>query len=241
MQIIPAIDLIDGKLVRLTEGDYQRKTDYGMDPLEMARRYEEAGFTRLHVVDLDGARKGQVINWEVLEDIVSNTNLEIDFGGGVKTEEEVKRLLGLGVHWVTVGSIAVKHPEIFDAWIDRYGADVFFLGADVRGRMIAVSGWMETSNMDVFSFIRRYRSKGINHIFCTDISKDGMLQGPSTDLYSQIISMEPGIELVASGGVSSLADLEALRTAGCHAAIVGKAIYENRISLDELKNFQHDH
>jgi phosphoribosylformimino-5-aminoimidazole carboxamide ribotide isomerase len=237
MQIIPAIDLIDGKVVRLTEGDYARKTEYAPSPLDMALLFEDAGLQRLHVVDLDGARKGTVVNWKVLEEITSRTSLLVDFGGGVKKEEDVIRILESGASWVTVGSIAVKSPELFIEWLEHFGPEKFFLGADVREGKIAVSGWQETSALDLHEFIDRYMAVGLDHIFCTDISKDGKLQGASVELYREIIDNHPGIKLVASGGVSTMKDLEQLRQAGCEGAIVGKAIYENKISIEELKAF----
>jgi phosphoribosylformimino-5-aminoimidazole carboxamide ribotide isomerase len=237
MQIIPAIDLIGGKVVRLTEGDYSKKTEYHSNPVDIARQFEDAGLSRLHVVDLDGAKKGSVVNWQVLEDIVAGTSLEIDFGGGVKQEADVQRIINSGARWVTIGSMAVKQPEVFASWIERYGADRFFLGADVRGEKIAVGGWLETTDLDVHAFIMQYGSKGLKYVFCTDISKDGKLEGPSTSLYKLILAGNRNIDLVASGGVTTIEDLYELRDAGCHGAIVGKAIYENRISLDDLKKF----
>ncbi|HEX5669848.1 MAG TPA: 1-(5-phosphoribosyl)-5-[(5-phosphoribosylamino)methylideneamino]imidazole-4-carboxamide isomerase [Chitinophagaceae bacterium] len=237
MQIIPAIDLIGGRVVRLTEGDYSKKTEYHSNPVDIARQFEDAGLRRLHVVDLDGAKKGSVVNWEVLEDIVAGTSLEIDFGGGVKQEADVQRIIDSGARWVTIGSMAVKQPDVFASWIEKYGADKFFLGADVRGEKIAVGGWLETTDLDVHEFIIQYTSRGLKYVFCTDISKDGKLEGPSTSLYKLILAGNRNIDLVASGGVTTMEDLYELRDAGCHGAIVGKAIYENRISLDELKKF----
>jgi phosphoribosylformimino-5-aminoimidazole carboxamide ribotide isomerase len=237
MQIIPAIDLIDGKVVRLTEGDYSRKTEYHSNPVDIARQFEDAGLKRLHVVDLDGAKKGSVVNWNVLEDIVANTSMEIDFGGGVKQEADVFRIIDSGARWVTIGSMAVKQPGVFATWVEKYGADKFFLGADVRGEKIAVGGWLETTDLDVHEFIMQYTNKGLKYVFCTDISKDGKLEGPSTSLYKLILAKNKNVDLVASGGVTTLEDLYDLRDAGCNGAIVGKAIYENRISLDDLKKF----
>lgn len=237
MEIIPAIDLIDGKLVRLTEGDYAKKTVYQTEPLDMAKHYEAAGIRRLHVVDLDGAKKGTVVNWKVLEAIASKTSLLVDFGGGVKQESDVQRILEAGASWVTVGSMAVKQPEVFSDWLDHYGADRFFLGADVRDEKIAVGGWLETTTQDVHGFIAGYIAQGLHYIFCTDISKDGKLQGPSTELYRKILAGNPGVQLVASGGVTDIDDLHALKHAGCHGVIIGKAIYENRITLKDLKKF----
>jgi phosphoribosylformimino-5-aminoimidazole carboxamide ribotide isomerase len=237
MQIIPAIDLIDGKVVRLTEGDYSRKTEYHSNPVDIARQFEDAGLKRLHVVDLDGAKKGSVVNWNVLEDIVADTSMEIDFGGGVKQEADVFRIIDSGARWVTIGSMAVKQPGVFATWVEKYGADKFFLGADVRGEKIAVGGWLETTDLDVHEFIMQYTNKGLKYVFCTDISKDGKLEGPSTSLYKLILAKNKNVDLVASGGVTTLEDLYDLRDAGCNGAIVGKAIYENRISLDDLKKF----
>lgn len=237
MELIPAIDLIDGKCVRLTQGDYGQKTVYHDDPLEVGQRFEGAGLRRLHLVDLDGAKAGRVVNWKVLETLASKTSLQIDFGGGVKTEEDVQRILDSGARWVTVGSLAARNPEILESWIGKYGADTFFLGADVRDKKIATGGWMETTDIDVLSFIGSYISKGLTHIFCTDISKDGRLEGPATALYQEIIAAHPSVQLVASGGVSNIEDLHALATAGCHGAIIGKAIYEGRITLEQLQTF----
>ncbi len=237
MQIIPAIDLIDGKLVRLTEGDYAKKTVYKNDPLDMARQFEDAGINRLHIVDLDGAKKGAVVNWKVLEEITGKTSLLVDFGGGVKHESDVQRIIECGASWVTIGSMAAKQPEVFSEWLDHYGADKFFLGADVRDEKIAVNGWQETTALDVHEFIAGYLALGLHYVFCTDISKDGKLEGPSTALYKKILSSTKGINLVASGGVSHIDDLVLLREAGCHGVIIGKAIYENRISLNDLKKF----
>ncbi|HLO81725.1 MAG TPA: 1-(5-phosphoribosyl)-5-[(5-phosphoribosylamino)methylideneamino]imidazole-4-carboxamide isomerase [Chitinophagaceae bacterium] len=237
MEIIPAIDLIEGKVVRLTEGDYSKKTEYHSNPADIARQFEDAGLTRLHLVDLDGAKKGSVVNWRVLENIVSNTSLIVDFGGGVKQETDVKMIIDSGARWVTIGSMAVKQPDIFISWVEKYGADKFFLGADVRNEKIAVGGWLETTELNVHQFIKGYSDRGLNYVFCTDISKDGKLEGPATDLYKLILSQNNDVDLVASGGVTTMNDLYELRAAGCHGAIVGKAIYENRITLDDLKKF----
>ena len=237
MNIIPAIDIIDGKCVRLTEGDYAQQKIYNEHPLEVALQFEDAGLQRLHLVDLDGAKAGAVKNWKVLETLATKTGLEIDFGGGIKTAKDVQIVIDSGAILATVGSIAVKDPVTFSSWLQQFGAGRFFLGADVKDRKIAVGGWLETTNEDVFDFIRRYAASGISQVFCTDVSKDGRLEGPATELYKEIVTEFPELYFVASGGVSSLADLEALRTAGCKGAIVGKAIYEGRISLDALKNF----
>lgn len=237
MQIIPAIDLIDGKCVRLTEGDYAQKKIYNEDPLEIAKAFEGIGLMRLHLVDLDGAKAGEVVNWKVLEKIANHTNLKIDFGGGIKKETTLKLVLDSGAQYATIGSLAVKNPTLFEAWIDRFGAAVFMLGADVFEEKIAIGGWLEKTDINVFTFIQSYLDKGVTQIFCTDIQKDGKLQGPSIDLYKKIITQFPSLQLIASGGVSNLQDLKDLREIGCTAAIVGKAIYENRISLDELADF----
>ncbi len=237
MEIIPAIDLIDGKLVRLTEGDYSKKTVYQTDPLDMAIQFEDAGITRLHVVDLDGAKKGSVVNWKVLEEITTKTSLLVDFGGGVKQESDVQRIIECGASWVTVGSMAAKQPAVFSDWLDHYGADRFFLGADVRDEKIAVGGWLETTTQDVQAFISSYTQLGLRYIFCTDISKDGKLQGPAIPLYTKILNGNSDVQLVASGGVATIDDLQLLKDAGCHGVIIGKAIYENRITIEQLKKF----
>lgn len=237
MEIIPAIDLIDGKCVRLTQGDYAQKKVYNENPLEVAKMFEAAGLQRLHLVDLDGAKAGKVINWKVLETIASNTALQIDFGGGVKQKSDVETILDAGAVLVTVGSIAVKNEPLFGEWIEEFGADKFFLGADVKNEKIAITGWTETIETDVYTFIEKYATKDVTNIFCTDVSKDGLLQGPSITLYREIISQFPQINLTASGGVSTLEDLYQLQSIGCKGAIVGKAIYEGRIEVNQLKLF----
>ena len=237
MQIIPAIDLIDGKCVRLTEGDYAQKKVYNEDPLEVAKAFEGIGLMRLHLVDLDGAKAGEVVNWKVLEKIANQTQLSIDFGGGIKKEATLKTVLDTGAKYATIGSLAVKNRVVFEEWIERFGADVFMLGADVFEEKIAIGGWIEKTNIDVYEFIQSYMNKGIAQIFCTDIQKDGKLAGPSIDLYKRIIEKFPALQLIASGGVSKMEDLHTLRTIGCAGAIVGKAIYENRITLEELARF----
>lgn len=237
MQIIPAIDIIDGKCVRLTEGDYAQKTIYNENPLEVAKAFEAAGIKRLHLVDLDGAKAGTVKNWKVLETIAVQTKLVIDFGGGIKTDNDVAHVFDRGASLATIGSIAVANPALFLSWVNKYGADRFFLGADVKDNFIAVNGWMHTSTTSIDTFIGDYLAKGISNIFCTDVSKDGRLEGPSTELYQSLIRSFPNLKLVASGGVSSLQDLEVLDSIGCAGAIVGKAIYENRISLESLQQF----
>ncbi len=237
MQIIPAIDIIDGKCVRLTQGDYGQKTIYNENPLEVAKEFEAAGLNRLHLVDLDGAKAGAVKNWKVLETIAANTSLVIDFGGGIKKEEDVTIVFNSGASLATIGSLAVKNEKLFIEWLQKFGAHKFLLGADVKEEKIAVGGWLETTDLDIFDFIGKYFSEGIQQLFCTDVSKDGKLEGPSVELYTKIITQFPQLHFIASGGVSSVADLEELEKIGCAGAIVGKAIYENRITLDELKKF----
>ncbi len=236
MQIIPAIDIIDGKCVRLTQGDYSQKIIYNENPLEVAKEFEGAGLQRLHLVDLDGAREGTVKNWAVLQQIAANTSLSIDFGGGIKQDKDLKIVFESGAAYATVGSLAVKQPEIFQSWLTDYGADKFLLGADVKSEKIAVAGWLETTDIDIYDFLTDYVAKGIQQVFCTDVSKDGKLEGPSIDLYKKIIEKFPSLWFIASGGVSCMEDLYALKEIGCSGAIVGKAIYEGRIQLNELKH-----
>jgi phosphoribosylformimino-5-aminoimidazole carboxamide ribotide isomerase len=237
MQIIPAIDLIDGKCVRLTEGDYAQKKIYNEDPLEVAKAFEGIGLMRLHLVDLDGAKAGEVVNWKVLEKIANQTQLKIDFGGGIKKETTLKIVFDTGASYATIGSLAVNNRLVFEEWIERFGADAFMLGADVFEEKISIGGWIEKTNINVYEFIESYMSKGIAQVFCTDIQKDGKLAGPSIDLYKKIMDQFPKLQLIASGGVSNMEDLHTLRTIGCAGAIVGKAIYENRITLKELASF----
>lgn len=237
LQIIPAIDIIDGKCVRLTQGDYSQKKIYNENPLEVAREFEDAGLTRLHLVDLDGAKAGAVKNWKVLETIAAKTSMIIDFGGGIKTEEDVKIVFNSGAALATVGSIAVKNEEEFVKWLLQFGADKFLLGADVKDEKIAVAGWLETTDVWIYDFIEKYINHGVQQLFCTDVSKDGKLEGPSIELYKNIIGQFPQLHFIASGGVSNMKDLDDLQHIGCSGAIVGKAIYENRITLEELKKF----
>jgi phosphoribosylformimino-5-aminoimidazole carboxamide ribotide isomerase len=237
MQIIPAIDLIDGKCVRLTEGDYAQKKIYNEDPLEVAKAFEGVGLMRLHLVDLDGAKAGEVVNWKVLEKIANQTALQIDFGGGIKKEATLKTVFDTGASYATIGSLAVNNRIVFEEWIARFGANAFMLGADVYKEKIAIGGWIEKTNMDVYEFMESYINKGIGQFFCTDIEKDGKLAGPSRALYQKIIKQFPELHLIASGGVSNIEDLKLLRAIGCSGAIVGKAIYENRITLKELASF----
>lgn len=223
--------------MRLTQGDYAQQTIYNEYPLEVARQFEDAGLQRLHLVDLDGAREGAVKNWKVLETIAGKTSLVIDFGGGIKTEKDVRIVFDSGAALATVGSIAVKQEAEFTRWLGLFGAEKFLLGADVKNEKLAVAGWQETTDIWIFDFVAKYREHGIRQLFCTDVSKDGKLEGPAVDLYRNIISKFPDLYFIASGGVSSLADLDALADTGCKGAIVGKAIYENRISLDGIKKF----
>ena len=237
MDIIPAIDLIDGKCVRLSQGDYERKTTYNENPLEVAKAFEDHGITRLHLVDLDGAKAHHIVNHRVLENISTHTSLIIDFGGGLKTDEDLRIAFECGAQMITGGSIAVKSPDVFESWIQKFGAEKIILGADVKEEKIAVTGWTEETKLELLPFLENYTKKGIQKVICTDISKDGMLQGPSTELYKKILTAFPELYLVASGGVSSMADLEALAQAGLPAVIFGKAIYEGRIALKDLRPF----
>ncbi|MGB8194171.1 MAG: 1-(5-phosphoribosyl)-5-[(5-phosphoribosylamino)methylideneamino]imidazole-4-carboxamide isomerase [Chitinophagaceae bacterium] len=237
MEIIPAIDIIEGKCVRLTMGDYSQKKIYNEHPLEVARQFEDAGLKRLHLVDLDGAKAGAVKNWKVLELLAGKTSLIIDFGGGIKAEKDVQIIFECGAAWATVGSVAVKDEELFVSWLQQFGADKFLLGADVKNEKIAVSGWTETTDVWIYDFIENYFEKGVRQLFCTDVARDGLLEGPSTELYKSILTKFPQLHFIASGGVSSLQDLDELRNIGCKGAIVGKAIYEGRIKLEELSTF----
>jgi phosphoribosylformimino-5-aminoimidazole carboxamide ribotide isomerase len=236
MRIIPAIDIIDGKCVRLVQGDYAQKTIYNENPFEVARSFEDAGLTHLHLVDLDGAKAGKVVSWQVIEKVTRNTSLRVDFGGGIKTTEEVRRLLDLGVSQVNLGSIAVKAPEKITEWIQQFGSDKIILSADVKNEMISIDGWQQNSAINIVTFLREYIQRGIEHVTCTDIGTDGMLTGPNIELYKKILLSFPQLHLIASGGVSSLEDLYDLKQIGADGAIVGKAIYEGRIALADLKN-----
>ncbi len=237
IEIIPAIDIIDGKCVRLSQGDYQQKTIYNENPLEVAKMFEDAGLKRLHLVDLDGAKAHHIVNQNVLEKIASHTGLIIDFGGGLKSDEDLKIAFESGAAMVTGGSIAVKSPESFMRWIEKYGAEKIILGADAKNEMIAVAGWQESTGTDIFSFINSWHSAGIRKIISTDISRDGMLQGAATPLYQKILQSVPDAYLIASGGVSTMADILELQLAGIPAVITGKAIYEGRITMDEIRKF----
>ena len=236
MRIIPAIDIIDGKCVRLSKGDYSTQKTYNENPLEVAKAYEDHGIEYLHLVDLDGAKSKHIVNHKVLKSLATKTNLKIDFGGGLKSDEDLRIAFESGAKQITGGSIAVKDPDTFTSWIEHYGADKIILGADVKGEYIATDGWLETSDQSLFDFLTHYQTKGIQHTICTDISKDGMLQGPSFDLYQKILS-ETEIKLIASGGISQFDELPRLAEMGCEGTIIGKAIYENRISLKQLEQF----
>ena len=237
IEIIPAIDLIEGKCVRLTQGDYATRKVYNEDPLEVAKAFEDAGIRRLHVVDLDGAKAGHIVNYRVLEKLAGHTDLVIDFGGGLKQTKDVEIAFDCGAQMVTGGSIAVKDPETFTAWIARFGSERIILGADAKDRRIAISGWEEATDAELLPFIQKYREQGIEKVICTDISRDGMLEGPAVDLYKEILEAVPEIYLIASGGVSSIADIEKLAEANVPAVIFGKALYEGRITLKELERF----
>lgn len=236
MTIIPAIDIIDGKCVRLTQGDYNQKTVYNEHPLEVAKAFEDAGLTRLHLVDLDGAKAGAVRNWKVLETLAAKTNMIIDFGGGVKIERDVQIIINSGAAFATVGSIAVKDETLFVTWLQKFGPERFLLGADVKDEKIAVHGWQETTEIWIYDFIRKYMEHGVQQIFCTDVAKDGALQGPSIELYKNILKEFPNLHFIASGGVSQVDDVHRLEEIGCSGVIIGKAIYEGHISLAELQH-----
>ena len=237
MRIIPAIDIIDGKCVRLTQGDYKQKKVYADDPLEMAKAFEEHGAQYIHVVDLDGAKAQSIINYRILERIASKTQLKIDFGGGLKSNEDLRIAFESGADQITGGSIAVKNAAVFEQWIENFGSEKIILGADAKHGKIATNGWLEVSELEVNSFIETYHTKGISYVVCTDIEQDGTLEGPSVELYQKILQQTPKVKLIASGGVSGLSDLDQLREIGCEAAIVGKAIYEGHISLKALEKY----
>ena len=241
MRIIPAIDIIDGKCVRLTKGDYNTKKIYNENPLEVAKEFEAAGIEFLHVVDLDGAKASKIINYKVLEQIASKTNLKIDFGGGLKSNKDLEIAFNSGANQITGGSIAVKNSDIFESWIEKYGAQKIILGADFypdsAGGKIATNGWQEESTLELIPFIKRYQDKGIQYVICTDISKDGMLQGPSFDVYKEILTEVKNVKLIASGGISTFDELPRLAENGCEGVIIGKAIYEKKISLKQLEQY----
>ncbi|MFN3315532.1 MAG: 1-(5-phosphoribosyl)-5-[(5-phosphoribosylamino)methylideneamino]imidazole-4-carboxamide isomerase, partial [Raineya sp.] len=230
----PAIDLIEGKCVRLTQGDYAQKTIYNEDPLAVAQMFEDAGLKYLHLVDLDGAKQKKVVNIHILEKIAKHTKLHIDFGGGVQSDEDIEKVFEAGAKQVTGGSIAVRKPEIFEKWLQKYGADKIILGADVKNEQIAISGWAEISHLPILKFLQNYQEKGVKYVICTDISKDGLLQGTAKDLYAKIQNHFPHLQLIASGGVASIQDVKDLARQGLAGVIIGKAIYENKITLSEL-------
>ncbi|MDF7816030.1 1-(5-phosphoribosyl)-5-[(5-phosphoribosylamino)methylideneamino]imidazole-4-carboxamide isomerase [Runella sp. MFBS21] len=236
-QIIPAIDLIEGKCVRLTQGDYNQKTVYNENPLEVAKQFEDAGLSRLHLVDLDGAKAKKVVNWKVLETISTKTSLHIDFGGGVQSDDDLRVVFESGAKQVTGGSIAVKKPELFEGWLQKHGGDKMILGADARNEKVAVSGWEEGTAIWVYDFVQQWVEKGATYVISTDVAKDGLLQGPSFDLYKKLQQQSPSLNIIASGGVSNLADIEKLAEMNLFGVIIGKAIYEGRVSLSELSKW----
>ena len=238
IELIPAIDIIDGQCVRLTKGDYDQKTVYRNNPAEVAKEFEQIGFRRLHVVDLDGAKSKHVVNDGILRHITTETNLVVDFGGGIKTDEDMEKAFAAGASMVTVGSIAVTRPDLFEKWLLKYGAERMILGADVRNGKISINGWKEDSTEDLLPFLKKYIDAGVRNVLCTEISKDGTLQGPAVDLYKQVMTAYPGLHLIASGGVSSIDDIKALERAGIPAVVFGKSIYEGKINLKELWDWQ---
>lgn len=234
IELIPAIDLIGGQCVRLTKGDYDQKKVYNDNPTEVAREFERLGFKRLHVVDLDGAKSKHIVNDHVLREITQSTSLTVDFGGGIKTEEDIEKAFSAGAAMVTVGSVAVTHPELFLAWLDKYGAERLILGADVRNGKISINGWKEDSEEDLLPFLKQYTDRGVKNVLCTEISKDGTLEGPATSLYKDIMAAYPQLHLIASGGVSCNDDIRQLEEAGIPAVVFGKAFYEGKIKIEEL-------
>jgi len=237
MRIIPAIDIIDGKCVRLSKGDYDTKKIYNENPLEVAKSFEAQGIEYLHLVDLDGAKSSRIVNYKVLEQIASKTNLKIDFGGGLKSDADLKIAFESGANQITGGSIAIKQPEVFKSWMQQYGTDKIILGADAMNEKVAISGWLEESKEEVIPFIQSYQQEGIQYVICTDISKDGMLEGPSFELYQRILEQTKDLKLIASGGISTFDELPKLAELGCEGTIIGKAIYEGRITLKQLENY----
>lgn len=237
MRIIPAIDIIDGQCVRLSKGDYSTKKVYNENPLEIAKQFEAHGIECLHLVDLDGAKASHIVNHKVLEEIASKTNLKIDFGGGLKTDDDLRIAFESGAGQITGGSIAVKNPDIFKSWLAKFGADKIILGADANNEKIAISGWLEESDKELIPFIADYMKDGVSYVICTDIAKDGMLEGPSFDLYEKMLKQLPEIKLIASGGISTFDELPKLAELGCEGTIIGKAIYENKISLKQLESY----
>jgi phosphoribosylformimino-5-aminoimidazole carboxamide ribotide isomerase len=237
IKIIPAIDLIDGQCVRLTQGDYSKKKVYGQNPVELAKQFEANGLKYLHLVDLDGAKSGSVVNWNVLENICRQTSLLVDFGGGIKTSPEIEMAFNYGANQVNIGSVAVKNKELFLAWLDKYGSDKLILGADVKNESIAIHGWQQQSGIDVFDFIEEYLAHGIEQVVCTDISKDGTLQGPAFGLYQKLLARFSSLQLTASGGISGTSDIDRLIQLNLTGIIIGKALYENKIGLKDLQAY----
>ena len=238
IELIPAIDIIGGQCVRLTKGDYDQKTVYRDSPAEVAKEFEQIGFKRLHVVDLDGAKSKHIVNHEVLRRVTTDTQLVVDFGGGIKTDEDIEKAFAAGASMVTIGSIAVTDPDLFMGWLEKYGAEHIILGADVRHGKISINGWKEDSAEDLLPFLKKYVDAGVKNVLCTEISKDGTLTGPAIELYQSIMAAYPGLHLIASGGVSSIDDIKALEAAGIPAVVFGKAIYEGKINLNELWDWQ---
>ena len=238
IELIPAIDIIGGQCVRLTKGDYDQKTVYRDSPAEVAKEFEEIGFKRLHVVDLDGAKSKHIVNSDVLNRITTDTQLVVDFGGGIKTDEDIEKAFAAGASMVTIGSIAVTNPDLFMGWVEKYGAKRIILGADVRHGKISINGWKEDSSEDLLPFLKKYVDAGVKNVLCTEISKDGTLTGPAIELYMSMMAAYPELHLIASGGVSSIDDIKALETAGIPAVVFGKAIYEGKINLKELWDWQ---
>lgn len=237
MHIIPAIDLIDGKAVRLTQGDYRQKKEYNARPFEVAQQFEGAGLTRLHLVDLDGAREKRVINWKVLELIAAKTSLHVDFGGGIQSDDDLRMVFECGAKQITGGSIAVKQPGVFERWLSELGPEKIILGADAKNEKIAVSGWEEGTDIWIYDFVDNYVDKGVKYVISTDVAKDGLLMGPSFDLYRNLQDRFPDLNVIASGGVSGMHDIEMLADMNLYGVIVGKAIYEGRVTLAELSKF----
>jgi phosphoribosylformimino-5-aminoimidazole carboxamide ribotide isomerase len=235
MEIIPAIDIIDGKCVRLTQGDYSKKIVYSGNPLEVAIAFEGIGIKRLHLVDLDGAKQGKIVNHKTLEEIATKTKLKIDFGGGIKTNADIESIFNVGAEIATIGSVALKNQDLFFTWLKKYGTDKILLGADVKNEKLAINAWLETTDVSITDFIKINMASGVTTIFCTDISKDGLLQGPSIDLYKKLLTEFPKLKLIASGGVSNLQDIDELKAIGCSGVIIGKAFYEGSITLNDLK------
>ena len=240
IELIPAIDIIDGNVVRLTQGDYAQKTVYGTSPADVAQCFEQMGFRRLHVVDLDGAKSRHIVNVQALKEITTKTNLIVDFGGGIKTDDDIEQAFAAGAAMVTVGSIAVQKPDLFERWLQAYGQDRMILGADVRNGRISINGWLEDSTEELIPFLRRYVDMGVRNVLCTEISRDGMLNGPATELYRSVMQTFPQLNLIASGGVSSNADIEALHKAGIPAVVFGKAFYTGKLNIEQLWHLQNE-